>query len=344
MAIGRPKQADKPHPTGNDQLDLGGWVSPTNESSEKKRWEAETAGLHKSSSNPGCAELPTPVSGKQYTATATPGTPLQALRNHSIRQADIYHSEHYEAYKTYKNPAFPGSLQSSYSSESFPFPSLYLPHIPCAGSHRQYSSSPFYSTSTSLDKTNMLFSQVAFSVSVTLVAAVSASPLAMDYNGQLQRRGGSAAPFTLQNGQEAQALNRKFQSLTASSSCSSGEQACVQGQLAQCVSGKFVLAPCASTLQCVALPLVNKPGTRYAQKLVLFPSLLEGFYRLWLTYLKWRHSITCDTQQDAEARIANTGATGGLVGKREIEARYVVSGFSFLGPHTETELTLGSAH
>ncbi|KAH9989941.1 hypothetical protein BJV77DRAFT_948011 [Russula vinacea] len=115
----------------------------------------------------------------------------------------------------------------------------------------------------------------------------------MDYNGQLQRRGGSAAPFTLQNGQEAQALNRKFQSLTASSSCSSGEQACVQGQLAQCVSGKFVLAPCASTLQCVALPLVNKPGT----------------------------SITCDTQQDAEARIANTGATGGLVGKREIEAR-----------------------
>ena len=194
----------------------------------------------------------------------------------------------------------------------------------------------------------MLFSQVAFSVSVTLVAAVSASPLAMDYNGQLQRRGGSAAPFTLQNGQEAQALNRKFQSLTASSSCSSGEQACVQGQLAQCVSGKFVLAPCASTLQCVALPLVNKPGTRYAQKLVLFPSppplLGEGFYRLWLTYLEWRHSITCDTQQDAEARIANTGATGGLVGKREIEARYVVSGFSFLGPHTETELTLGSAH
>ena len=136
MAIGRPKQADKPHPTGNDQLDLGGWVSPTNESSEKKRWEAETAGLHKRSSNPGCAELPTPVSGKQYTATATPGTPLQVLRNHSIRQADIYHSEHYEAYKTYKNPAFPGSLQSSYSSESFPFPSLYLPHIPCAGSHR----------------------------------------------------------------------------------------------------------------------------------------------------------------------------------------------------------------
>jgi hypothetical protein len=138
----------------------------------------------------------------------------------------------------------------------------------------------------------MRFSQVAFSISVTLVAAVSAGPVAVDYNGHHQRRGG-AAPFTLQNGKEAQALNQKFQNLTTSSSCTSGEQACVQGQLAQCVNGKFVLEPCGSTLQCVALPLVLKPGT----------------------------SITCDTQQDAETRIANTGATGGLVGKREIEAR-----------------------
>jgi len=131
----------------------------------------------------------------------------------------------------------------------------------------------------------MRFSQVVFSISATLVAAVSAGPVGGNY---LRR-----ASFSLQNGQEAQALNKKFQSLSASSSCTSGEQGCVQGQLAQCVNGNFVLSPCASTLQCVALPLVNKPGT----------------------------SITCDTQQDAEARIANTGATGGLLGRREIEAR-----------------------
>jgi len=131
----------------------------------------------------------------------------------------------------------------------------------------------------------MRFSQVAFSV--TLVAAVSASPISGNYH---QRR---AAAFALSNGQDAQALNKKFQSLSASSSCNSDEQACVQGQLAQCVNGKFVMTPCASTLQCVALPLVNKPGT----------------------------SITCDTQQDAESRIANTGATGGLVGKRGIVVR-----------------------
>ncbi|KAI0267600.1 hypothetical protein BGY98DRAFT_925583, partial [Russula aff. rugulosa BPL654] len=43
----------------------------------------------------------------------------------------------------------------------------------------------------------------------------------------------------------------------------SGEQARVQGQLAQCVGGKFVMTPCAAGLQCFAPPLVNKPGTRY---------------------------------------------------------------------------------
>lgn len=95
----------------------------------------------------------------------------------------------------------------------------------------------------------MRFSELAFCI--TFVAtAVSAGPM--------DRR----AAFTLQNGKEAQALNSKFQSLTASSSCTAGEQACVQGQLGQCVNGKFVLTPCSAPLQCVALPLVNKPGTR----------------------------------------------------------------------------------
>jgi len=129
----------------------------------------------------------------------------------------------------------------------------------------------------------MRFSQVAFTA--TLVAAVSAGPM----GGEPVRR----AAFTLQNGKDAQALNAKFQGLSASSSCTTGEQACVKGQLAQCVGGKFALSSCSATLQCVALPLVNKAGT----------------------------SVTCDTQADAEARIATTGATGGLAGKREIEAR-----------------------
>jgi len=108
--------------------------------------------------------------------------------------------------------------------------------------------------------------------------------------GALIRR----AAFTLQNGLDAQALNKKFQGLTASSPCTDGEQACVQGQFAQCVGSTFQLTPCAAPLQCFALPLDNKPGT----------------------------STACDTQADALARIAGTGAPGGLVGgKRDIEAR-----------------------
>ncbi|KAH9038264.1 hypothetical protein EDB84DRAFT_1560385 [Lactarius hengduanensis] len=129
----------------------------------------------------------------------------------------------------------------------------------------------------------MRFSDVIFPLSLA-VTTVSA--------GVVNRR----AAFTLQNGLDAQALNRKFQSLTPDSSCTDGENACVNGQLGQCVGGKFVLFSCSAPLQCIALPLVNKTGT----------------------------SVTCDTPEDAAARIDATGAKGGLLGKREIEEREAI--------------------
>lgn len=119
--------------------------------------------------------------------------------------------------------------------------------------------------------------------------------------------GGLSKADLLANGQAAQKLNAQFATLTAGSSCNgmylcsstntirhltplfsytAGENACVNGQFAQCVGGKFVLSPCASTLQCYALPLLLKTGT----------------------------SVTCDTEADAETRIANSGATGGITG------------------------------
>jgi hypothetical protein len=64
-----------------------------------------------------------------------------------------------------------------------------------------------------------------------------------------------------------------------------GEIACVGSSFAQCVGGKFVTTSCGA-LKCAALPLVNAPGT----------------------------SITCTTEADAAARIAATGATGGVTG------------------------------
>jgi hypothetical protein len=105
----------------------------------------------------------------------------------------------------------------------------------------------------------MRFSDLVFSI--TLAAAVSA--------GVVDRR----AAFTLQNGKDAQALNRQFASLTPSSTCTNGQEACVQNKLAQCVNGKFALSSCAGGLQCVVLPLVNKPGTRYDRHVTgtLFP-------------------------------------------------------------------------
>jgi len=89
--------------------------------------------------------------------------------------------------------------------------------------------------------------------------------------------------FLLANGQQAIALNAKFQTLNADSPCNDGDDACVEGKLAQCVRGAFVLTPCAPGTICAALPLVNSPGT----------------------------SIACTTLSDLDARIAATGATGG---------------------------------
>jgi len=88
--------------------------------------------------------------------------------------------------------------------------------------------------------------------------------------------------FHAQNGKDAQALNQKFQTLTAASPCNDGDQACVGGQFGQCVNGKFALTACSAPNTCAALPLQNRPGT----------------------------SIACDSQSDANSRIAAALASG----------------------------------
>lgn len=86
---------------------------------------------------------------------------------------------------------------------------------------------------------------------LSLALAASAGPMA-------EKR----AAFTLQNGLDAQALNAQFQTLTATSPCQAGQNACIQGAFAQCANGQFVSFPCSGGLTCVALPLVNSAGTR----------------------------------------------------------------------------------
>ncbi|KAJ3806066.1 hypothetical protein F5876DRAFT_50699 [Lentinula aff. lateritia] len=121
--------------------------------------------------------------------------------------------------------------------------------------------------------------------SATASAAVSPSTAVASSN-QAATSSSSTSSFALSNGQAAQKLNAQFATLTASSSCTEGQNACVNGAFAQCVSGSFETTQCAGGTTCAALPLVNSAGT----------------------------SITCATTADAEARIAATGATGGLTG------------------------------
>ncbi|KAI9572623.1 hypothetical protein HD554DRAFT_1333347 [Boletus coccyginus] len=92
-----------------------------------------------------------------------------------------------------------------------------------------------------------------------------------------QRQSGS---FQLQNGIDAINLNKQFTSLNPTSSCTSGN-ACIDGQFARCINGRYVLSPCSSGLICAVLPLVNSPGT----------------------------SITCTPQTDLETRMVAIEAT-----------------------------------
>ncbi|KAJ7146725.1 hypothetical protein C8R44DRAFT_973385 [Mycena epipterygia] len=68
----------------------------------------------------------------------------------------------------------------------------------------------------------------------------------------------------LKNGQNAIALNNIFAMLDTESPCQHGERACVDGSLAQCVEGRFVLQLCPGTTTCAALPLINSAGTMVA--------------------------------------------------------------------------------
>nr|GAT43686.1 predicted protein [Mycena chlorophos] len=107
-------------------------------------------------------------------------------------------------------------------------------------------------------------------IALALATAASARPA-------FQRRQASA----LANGQAAIALNQQFASLTTSSSCTTGEDACVNQKFAQCVGGSFVVQACGPGTICAALPLTSGSGT----------------------------TIACTTQSDLDARIAATGAT-----------------------------------
>ncbi|KAF9056426.1 hypothetical protein BJ165DRAFT_1522337 [Panaeolus papilionaceus] len=110
-----------------------------------------------------------------------------------------------------------------------------------------------------------------------LVLALTANALPIRREG-LQSRQDDIA---IQNGQDAIDLNEKFKTLTVDAPCTTGEDACIDGQFAKCDAGnKFSILGCAAGTVCAAIPLENQRGTL----------------------------VNCVRQEDVNARIRATGA------------------------------------
>lgn len=99
----------------------------------------------------------------------------------------------------------------------------------------------------------------------------------------------ASSGLVAQNALAAQKLNASFKSLTTSSACTVGDEACIGGAFAQCApsaagGGAWVTTACGAGETCVALPLQLNSGT----------------------------AVACDTQQDAVSRFAVV--SGGIDG------------------------------
>ncbi|PBK70601.1 hypothetical protein ARMSODRAFT_884202, partial [Armillaria solidipes] len=120
------------------------------------------------------------------------------------------------------------------------------------------------------------------------LASVAAAPTGFEFlsvraDTNSTSSSSSSSSFAGANGLKAQQLNAQFASLSTNDSCTTGDQACVNGGFAQCVGGTWEVTECSSGTSCFALPLVNSAGT----------------------------SLSCDSESDALARIEATGVSGG---------------------------------
>ncbi|KAF8956285.1 hypothetical protein BDZ97DRAFT_1671800, partial [Flammula alnicola] len=93
-----------------------------------------------------------------------------------------------------------------------------------------------------------------------------------------------ASSDLLKNGQDAQALNAEWKSLTATSPCGNFTTACVENSIAKCENDTWNTSAgaCSKSQQCFALPSVTSGGT----------------------------TIACTSERNALSIINSTGATG----------------------------------
>ncbi|KAI0341351.1 hypothetical protein BDW22DRAFT_1485358 [Trametopsis cervina] len=76
-----------------------------------------------------------------------------------------------------------------------------------------------------------------------------------------QATNSNATTILHQNALDAQILNAQFQHINQTDPCSVGQTACVAGVPALCQSGTWQLKQCSTAQSCLALPMVDTPGT-----------------------------------------------------------------------------------
>ena len=90
------------------------------------------------------------------------------------------------------------------------------------------------------------------------IATALASALLASAASSYSRR---SIAYLQQNGPAAKALNDQYASLSASSSCSDGDIACIGGQFASCWDGSYHLYSCPGDWTCAAIPNEWSSGT-----------------------------------------------------------------------------------
>lgn len=130
-----------------------------------------------------------------------------------------------------------------------------------------------------------MFSTSRILILFSLVVLANSMPHnALNHRAILANR--AQSDLHVQNLKVAQTLNAKFKTLSADSSCTEGETACVGKDFAICDQGKYVQMSCGPSMQCYALPLINSVGT----------------------------TVTCDTEADAGVRLGGQAGSGGSSG------------------------------
>ncbi|KZV61186.1 hypothetical protein PENSPDRAFT_678628 [Peniophora sp. CONT] len=140
--------------------------------------------------------------------------------------------------------------------------------------------------------TETVASSTVAATGVATSAAAATTKAAASGTATASAAGSTSTNFVLANGLDAQKQNLDSLSVKATDSCTDGSFACVQGSMMQCDHGAFVAtANCSASTNantsCFFLPFIAKAS-------VSAPS--------------------CVTVDEAESRIANSGATGGIFG------------------------------